>query len=118
MTADAVKRLEAIESIQDLGAGFTLATHDMEIRGAGELLGGHKVSIPLAPGSNRVTIDVDGPTGRSIVGEHFVTTLLGDADLGRVVFLGIGVPDPGPGLEAQAARRDSLVEIRAYAAPG
>jgi transcription-repair coupling factor (superfamily II helicase) len=39
MTPDAVKRLEAIESIQDLGAGFTLATHDMEIRGAGELLG-------------------------------------------------------------------------------
>ena len=39
MTKDAVKRLEAIESIEDLGAGFTLATHDMEIRGAGELLG-------------------------------------------------------------------------------
>jgi transcription-repair coupling factor (superfamily II helicase) len=39
MTAVAIKRLEAIESIQDLGAGFTLATHDMEIRGAGELLG-------------------------------------------------------------------------------
>ena len=39
MTADAIKRLEAIESIEDLGAGFTLATHDMEIRGAGELLG-------------------------------------------------------------------------------
>jgi transcription-repair coupling factor (superfamily II helicase) len=39
MTADAIKRLEAIESIEDLGAGFTLATHDMEIRGAGEILG-------------------------------------------------------------------------------
>ena len=39
MTPDALKRLEAIESIQDLGAGFTLATHDLEIRGAGELLG-------------------------------------------------------------------------------
>jgi transcription-repair coupling factor (superfamily II helicase) len=39
MTADAVKRLEAIESLEDLGAGFTLATHDLEIRGAGELLG-------------------------------------------------------------------------------
>jgi len=39
ITADAAKRLEAIESIQDLGAGFTLATHDLEIRGAGELLG-------------------------------------------------------------------------------
>ena len=39
MTADAVKRLEAIASAEDLGAGFTLATHDLEIRGAGELLG-------------------------------------------------------------------------------
>jgi transcription-repair coupling factor (superfamily II helicase) len=39
MTADARKRLEAIESLEDLGAGFTLATHDLEIRGAGELLG-------------------------------------------------------------------------------
>jgi len=39
MTANAVKRLEAIESMEDLGAGFTLATHDLEIRGAGELLG-------------------------------------------------------------------------------
>ncbi|KTC66234.1 transcription-repair coupling factor (plasmid) [Legionella adelaidensis] len=39
LSADAVKRLEAIVSLEDLGAGFTLATHDMEIRGAGELLG-------------------------------------------------------------------------------
>jgi len=39
MTADAIKRLDAIDSLEDLGAGFTLATHDLEIRGAGELLG-------------------------------------------------------------------------------
>ncbi|TVQ68836.1 MAG: transcription-repair coupling factor [Chromatiaceae bacterium] len=39
MTKDAVKRLEAIESLEDLGVGFTLASHDLEIRGAGELLG-------------------------------------------------------------------------------
>jgi transcription-repair coupling factor (superfamily II helicase) len=39
MTPDAIKRIEAIESLEDLGAGFTLATHDLEIRGAGELLG-------------------------------------------------------------------------------
>ena len=39
LSADAAKRLEAIESLEDLGAGFTLATHDLEIRGAGELLG-------------------------------------------------------------------------------
>ena len=36
---DARKRLEAIESLEELGAGFTLATQDLEIRGAGELLG-------------------------------------------------------------------------------
>ena len=39
MTSDAEKRLQAIESLEDLGVGFTLATHDLEIRGAGELLG-------------------------------------------------------------------------------
>jgi len=39
MTLDARKRLEAIAALEELGAGFTLATHDLEIRGAGELLG-------------------------------------------------------------------------------
>ncbi|WP_434456396.1 transcription-repair coupling factor [Stutzerimonas urumqiensis] len=39
MTDDAQKRLEAIANTQDLGAGFVLATNDLEIRGAGELLG-------------------------------------------------------------------------------
>jgi len=39
LSADAKKRLEAIATLQDLGAGFALATHDLEIRGAGELLG-------------------------------------------------------------------------------
>lgn len=39
ITADAAKRLDAIEAMEDLGAGFVLATHDLEIRGAGELLG-------------------------------------------------------------------------------
>ena len=36
---DAQKRLQAIEAIEELGIGFMLATHDLEIRGAGELLG-------------------------------------------------------------------------------
>jgi transcription-repair coupling factor (superfamily II helicase) len=34
-----MKRLEAVEASGDLGAGFMLSSHDMEIRGAGELLG-------------------------------------------------------------------------------
>jgi transcription-repair coupling factor (superfamily II helicase) len=39
MTADALKRLAAFTALEDLGAGFTLAMHDLEIRGAGEVLG-------------------------------------------------------------------------------
>ena len=39
LSKDAIKRLEVIGAADDLGAGFTLASHDMEIRGAGELLG-------------------------------------------------------------------------------
>ncbi len=39
LSGDAAKRLEAIESMEELGAGFMLATHDLEIRGAGEFLG-------------------------------------------------------------------------------
>lgn len=39
LTADAQKRLEALTAYEDLGIGFTLATHDLEIRGAGEMLG-------------------------------------------------------------------------------
>jgi transcription-repair coupling factor (superfamily II helicase) len=39
LSADAAKRLEAISALEELGSGFTLATHDLEIRGAGELLG-------------------------------------------------------------------------------
>ncbi len=39
LTPDAEKRLDAISAYEDLGIGFTLATHDLEIRGAGELLG-------------------------------------------------------------------------------
>ncbi|MDP3743621.1 MAG: transcription-repair coupling factor [Methylotenera sp.] len=39
ITPQAQKRLDAIQLMEDLGAGFHLAMHDLEIRGAGELLG-------------------------------------------------------------------------------
>lgn len=39
MTKDAKKRLEAIQTMEELGSGFFLAMHDLEIRGAGEVLG-------------------------------------------------------------------------------
>jgi transcription-repair coupling factor (superfamily II helicase) len=39
LTAQAQKRLEVLETLDTLGAGFQLASHDMDIRGAGNLLG-------------------------------------------------------------------------------
>ncbi|MFM7482585.1 MAG: transcription-repair coupling factor [Candidatus Methylopumilus sp.] len=39
ISSHAQKRLEAIQLLEDLGAGYYLAIHDLEIRGAGELLG-------------------------------------------------------------------------------
>ncbi|HVJ59049.1 MAG TPA: transcription-repair coupling factor [Burkholderiaceae bacterium] len=39
LTRNAEKRLEAIQSLEELGSGFYLAMHDLEIRGAGEVLG-------------------------------------------------------------------------------
>jgi transcription-repair coupling factor (superfamily II helicase) len=39
LARDAARRLEAIEALEELGAGFVLATQDLEIRGAGEFLG-------------------------------------------------------------------------------
>ncbi len=42
MTTEARKRLEAIEQFSDLGSGFQIAMKDLEIRGAGDLLGGEQ----------------------------------------------------------------------------
>src|SRR5204863_9677487 len=42
LSAQAKKRLEAIQLMEDLGSGFYLAMHDLEIRGAGEVLGGEQ----------------------------------------------------------------------------
>ena len=39
LTKHAEKRLEAIDSVDSLGRGVELSTHDLEIRGAGEILG-------------------------------------------------------------------------------
>ncbi|MBL8225975.1 MAG: transcription-repair coupling factor [Chromatiales bacterium] len=81
LTPDAQKRLDAIASLEDLGSGFLLATHDMEIRGAGELLGEEQSGQISEVGfelyndmlSRTVTAlqagldpDVDGPVGTAV----------------------------------------------------
>jgi len=42
LTKQAQQRLDAIQSMEELGSGFYLAMHDLEIRGAGEVLGEHQ----------------------------------------------------------------------------
>tara|TARA_R110000868_G_scaffold74688_7_gene215953 strand:- start:4446 stop:7820 length:3375 start_codon:yes stop_codon:yes gene_type:complete len=42
MTDDARKRIQALEQFSDLGSGFNIAMKDLEIRGAGDLLGGEQ----------------------------------------------------------------------------
>ncbi len=42
ITADARERLKILQDITELGAGFRIATHDLELRGAGDLLGGNQ----------------------------------------------------------------------------
>ena len=91
ITSDARKRLEAIASLQDLGVGFTLASHDLEIRGAGELLGAeqsgqiHEVGYTLymemlerAVESlrNGVAVDFDQPLDRGPEVELHIPALI------------------------------------------
>jgi transcription-repair coupling factor (superfamily II helicase) len=51
ITSDAQKRLRVLQELDDLGGGFRLAAHDLEIRGAGNLLGkqqsGHITAVGL-----------------------------------------------------------------------
>ena len=55
ITADASRRLEALEQLDDLGAGFALAMNDMEIRGSGELLGESQSGVIDEVGFNMYT---------------------------------------------------------------
>ena len=54
-TAQAMKRLEAIQAMEELGSGFFLAMHDLEIRGAGEVLGESQSGEIQAIGFNLYT---------------------------------------------------------------
>jgi transcription-repair coupling factor (superfamily II helicase) len=57
LTPSAKQRLDAIQSMEELGSGFYLAMHDLEIRGAGEVLGEHQ-SGEVAEVGFRMYIDM------------------------------------------------------------
>ena len=99
MTPDARKRLEAIASLEELGAGFTLATHDLEIRGAGELLGAEQsgqinqvgfslysdmLARAVAALRKGEEPDLEDPVQRGIEIELHVSALIPDSYLGDV----------------------------------
>jgi len=70
ITKNAHKRLIAIEASQELGIGFTLATHDMEIRGAGELLGEEQSGHMQAIGFNLYMEMLERAVKSLKTGEH------------------------------------------------
>jgi transcription-repair coupling factor (superfamily II helicase) len=55
VTKDAQRRLEVLQAFTELGAGFSIASHDLEIRGAGNLLGGEQAGSIAAIGFDLYT---------------------------------------------------------------
>ncbi|MBT3993943.1 MAG: DEAD/DEAH box helicase, partial [Gammaproteobacteria bacterium] len=81
LTPQGEKRLQAIEAIEDLGVGFILATHDLEIRGAGEILGDEqsgqiqKIGFTLYKDILEQTIKTMRSDGSNQVIENFSTDI-------------------------------------------
>ena len=59
-TRDAKQRLAVLQRFTELGAGFQIASHDLEIRGAGELLGAKQSGAIAAVGFETYTRDARG----------------------------------------------------------
>ena len=72
LTEDARRRLEAIQEASELGAGFRIAMHDLEIRGAGELLGSRQHGHIAAVGFDLYTrlLAQAVQRGAGAAGEH------------------------------------------------
>jgi transcription-repair coupling factor (superfamily II helicase) len=69
ISADARERLKILQDISELGAGFRIATHDLEIRGAGDLLGGQQSGNIAAVGFELYTEMLE-ETIRQLKGEE------------------------------------------------
>lgn len=121
ITADARKRLEAIESLQDLGAGFMLASHDLEIRGAGELLGEEQSGQIQEIGFTLYTEMLD----RAVKALQSGQDLLLNQPISRGTEIDLGIPALLPAnyipdvhtrlvLYKRAANAESLEELREF----
>ncbi|RPI27808.1 MAG: transcription-repair coupling factor [Acidobacteria bacterium] len=81
LTSDARKRLAAIKEFSDLGAGFRIAALDLEIRGAGNLLGGEQHGHISAVGFD-LYVKLLEQTIRELKGEPVVEEVQTTVDLG------------------------------------
>ncbi len=118
VTKDAQKRLEALQKFSELGAGFKIASHDLEIRGAGNLLGKDQSGHIEAIGFDLYTQLLDEAV-RELRGEAPREELDPDVQLPVPAFLPDAyMPDVHQRLYfykrfAQAATDEELDEIRA-----
>ncbi len=74
MTKQAKMRLEAIQAMEELGSGFFLAMHDLEIRGAGEVLGDNQSGEMQEVGFNMFTDMLNRAVAALKQGKHLAAT--------------------------------------------
>ncbi|GHT91046.1 transcription-repair-coupling factor [Betaproteobacteria bacterium] len=86
LSKQAKQRLEAIQAMEELGSGFYLAMHDLEIRGAGEVLGEHQSGDMQAVGFNLFTDMLNRAVaalkqGKALSADDLTTPLHLDCDI-------------------------------------
>jgi transcription-repair coupling factor (superfamily II helicase) len=86
LTGDARKRLAAIQEFSDLGAGFRIAARDLEIRGAGNLLGGEQSGEIAAVGFEMYTKLLE-ETIREMKGERIEEEVETSMNLGVDIYI-------------------------------
>ena len=91
ITADATRRLQALEQLDELGAGFALAMNDMEIRGSGELLGESQSGVIDEVGFNMYT-DLLNRAIRSLKAGKDISAQDIESDISSAVEIDLQIP--------------------------
>ncbi len=118
ITADARERLKILQELTELGAGFRIATHDLEIRGAGDLLGARQSGNIAAVGFELYT-ELLEETIRQLKGEDLTERVEPEIKLRIPAFIPEQyLPDPNQRLLiykklAQMTEEEELIDIRA-----
>ena len=99
LTRDARERLKILQELTELGAGFRIASHDLELRGAGDLLGG-KQSGPIAAIGFELYTELLEETISHLRGQEHTDRIDPEIRLGLSAFLAEKyLPDPNQRLQ-------------------